>query len=110
MNHTHQEKQTESGQLHTGNLKPITLEQLKMIFQAGIDFAQSDHDPREWNQVKDFEKVWQEMNRSEPLNLIGDKLETEEFYNLMQAYRFARMDQIKLVMRRYEAVKNYLRS
>jgi len=49
--------------------KPVLIrtskEQLKAIFQAGIDFANSDHDPREWNQVKDFEQVWEELERGE---------------------------------------------
>jgi predicted nucleotide-binding protein (sugar kinase/HSP70/actin superfamily) len=35
--------------------------------------------------------------------------ESEEFYNLMQAYRHTRMEDQKAVVDAYEAVKEYLR-
>ena len=40
---------------------------------------------------------------------MSDWPESEEFYNLMQAYRHAPMEDQKSVVEAYEAVKEYLR-
>jgi hypothetical protein len=40
---------------------------------------------------------------------MSDWPESEEFYNLMQAYRHAPMEDQKAVVDAYEAVKEYLR-
>jgi hypothetical protein len=40
---------------------------------------------------------------------INDILNSEEFYNLMQAYRIANIDNQENVINRFEAVKNWLR-
>ena len=42
--------------------------------------------------------------------MIKDKLETQEFYDLMQTYRTMPITRQDLVIKAFEAVKSYIRS